>query len=45
MDLMKWLIVALSTIALLFSIYAVYKAKRIEAATKPQIRLIAAVPR
>jgi hypothetical protein len=45
MNFMKWLVVALSTIALLLSVYAVYKTARIEAATKPRMRLIAAVPR
>jgi hypothetical protein len=38
---MKWLIAALAIIALLLSTYAVYKTKRIEATTKPRIRLIA----
>lgn len=41
MDPMKWLVAALSTAALLFSGYAVYKTKRMEAALKPQVRLIA----
>jgi len=45
MDPMKWLIAALAAIALLFSAYTVYKTKRLEAATKPRIRLIAAVKR
>jgi hypothetical protein len=40
MDLMKWFIAALSVIALLFSAYAVYVTRRMEAASKPHIRLI-----
>jgi outer membrane lipoprotein-sorting protein len=42
MDPMKWLIAALAIIALLVSGYAVYQTKRIEAAIKPHVRLIAA---
>jgi membrane protease YdiL (CAAX protease family) len=45
MDAMKWLIAALAFIALLVSGYAVYQTKRIEAATKPHVRFIAAVTR
>ncbi len=45
MDSMKWLIAALAIIALLFSGYAVYKTRRIEAAMKPQVRLTASVAR
>jgi len=39
---MKWILVLLITTAILLSGYAVYKAQRIEAQSKPRVRLIAA---
>jgi hypothetical protein len=42
---MKWLVSALLAMALALSGYAVYKAKKVESAAKPQVRPIAAVVR
>jgi hypothetical protein len=39
---MRWLVLALVAAALMLSGYAMYKAKKVESAAKPQVRLITA---
>jgi len=39
---MRWLVSGLVAAALVLSAYAVYKAKKVESAAKPQVRLITA---
>jgi len=41
---MKWVIGIVAMVALLLSGYAVYRTRRIEAASKPQVHLIAEAP-